>query len=171
MPTVAYMSVEGASQGTITQDGNTMDSMGNRYQEGHETEVTIMGFEHEILIPKDPQSGQPTGQRVHRPVAVRKIFDKSSPLLYNALCSGERLTKVEIKWYRTSMEGRQEHYFTHVLTDAMLTNVRSEMKAVNIREFEDTGHEEVWEMTYRKIEWTHEVAGTSGSDDWRAPLV
>ncbi|MEX5669556.1 type VI secretion system tube protein Hcp, partial [Pseudomonas fluorescens] len=24
---------------------------------------------------------------------------------------------------------------------------------------------------YRKITWTHEVSGTSGSDDWRAPVV
>jgi type VI secretion system secreted protein Hcp len=27
------------------------------------------------------------------------------------------------------------------------------------------------EFTYRKITWTHEVAGTEGSDDWRAPLA
>lgn len=25
-------------------------------------------------------------------------------------------------------------------------------------------------FTYRKIVWTHEVSGTSGSDDWRAPI-
>ncbi|RFQ08377.1 type VI secretion system tube protein Hcp, partial [Pseudomonas sp. ATCC 13867] len=24
--------------------------------------------------------------------------------------------------------------------------------------------------TYRKIVWTHEVSGTSGSDDWRTPI-
>ncbi|MFJ2319285.1 type VI secretion system tube protein Hcp, partial [Pseudomonas sp. NPDC087598] len=27
------------------------------------------------------------------------------------------------------------------------------------------------QFTYRKITWTHEVSGTSGSDDWRAPVV
>ncbi|WP_343225234.1 hypothetical protein [Lysobacter changpingensis] len=26
-------------------------------------------------------------------------------------------------------------------------------------------------MAYRKITWEHTVAGTSGSDDWRAPLT
>ncbi|EOV5208040.1 type VI secretion system tube protein Hcp, partial [Pseudomonas aeruginosa] len=25
--------------------------------------------------------------------------------------------------------------------------------------------------TYRKITWTHEVSGTSGSDDWRSPVA
>ncbi|MCE8038777.1 type VI secretion system tube protein Hcp, partial [Halomonas sp. MCCC 1A11062] len=25
-------------------------------------------------------------------------------------------------------------------------------------------------LAYRKIDWEHNVAGTSGSDDWRAPI-
>ncbi|MDV3443847.1 type VI secretion system tube protein Hcp, partial [Pseudomonas otitidis] len=37
-----------------------------------------------------PQSGQPTGQRVHKPLMITKVFDKSSPLIFNALTSGER---------------------------------------------------------------------------------
>ncbi|WP_252724590.1 type VI secretion system tube protein Hcp, partial [Acinetobacter baumannii] len=39
------------------------------------------GFNHEVIIPRDPQSGQPTGQRVHKPVVITKVFDKASPLL------------------------------------------------------------------------------------------
>ncbi|KEA24206.1 hypothetical protein BH79_29030 [Pseudomonas aeruginosa C0324C] len=50
-----------------------------------------------MIIPRDPQSGQPTGQRVHKPVVITKVFDKASPLLLAALTSGERLTKVEIQ--------------------------------------------------------------------------
>ncbi len=25
-------------------------------------------------------------------------------------------------------------------------------------------------LSYRKVDWEHTVAGTSGADDWRAPL-
>ena len=32
-------------------------------------------------------------------------------------------------------------------------------------------HLEEVHFTYRKITWTHEVCGTSGSDDWRTPVV
>ncbi|RPZ98033.1 type VI secretion system tube protein Hcp, partial [Pseudomonas aeruginosa] len=105
----------------------------------------VQGFNHEVIIPRDPQSGQPTGQRVHKPVVITKVFDKASPLLLAALTSGERLTKVEIQWYRTSAAGTQEHYYTTVLEDV--------------------------HFTYRKITWTHEVSGTSGSDDWRSPVA
>ncbi|MFO7146166.1 UNVERIFIED_CONTAM: type VI secretion system tube protein Hcp, partial [Pseudomonas aeruginosa] len=42
-----------------------------------------------------------------KPVVITKVFDKASPLLLAALTSGERLTKVEIQWYRTSAAGTQ----------------------------------------------------------------
>jgi len=169
MPTVAYMTIEGVKQGKITAGANTMDSMSNRYQEGHEDEVTVQAFQHEIIIPRDPQSGQPSGQRVHQPLKITKIFDKSSPLLYAALASGERLSKVTIKWYRTAMAGTQEHYFTHVLEDAMIVDIRGHSPNAQDPAMRDFTHMEDVEFTYRKITWTHEVAGTSGDDDWRAP--
>ncbi|HHM04790.1 MAG TPA: type VI secretion system tube protein Hcp, partial [Gammaproteobacteria bacterium] len=32
-------------------------------------------------------------------------------------------------------------------------------------------HLEDWSFSYRRIDWEHVVAGTAGSDDWRAPKV
>ncbi len=169
MPTPAYMAIEGAKQGNITAGANSADSMGNRYQEGHEDETTVQAFNHEIIIPRDPQSGQPSGQRVHQPVIITKIYDKSSPLLFAALCSGERLPKVVIKWYMTNMEGAQEHYFTHELEDAMIVDIKGHSPNAQDPNLAHFTHMEDVSMTYRMITWTHELAGTSGSDDWRAP--
>jgi type VI secretion system secreted protein Hcp len=171
MPTVAYMSAEGATQGNITAGANSADSMGNKYQQDHTDETTVLEFKHEIVVPRDVQSGQPTGQRMHQPAVIRTRYDKSTPLFYNALCSGERLTKVVIKWYRTSMEGTMEHYFTHELEDALLVNMEAEMPHTADPALAHFDHEIVMQATYRKIIWTHEIAGTSGEDDWRAPKV
>ncbi len=171
MPTPAYMSIEGSSQGNITQDAFTEDSVGNIWQEGHEDEVMVQAFKHNVMIPRDPQSGQPSGQRTHRPVTVTKIFDKSSPLLYNALCSGELLTNVEIKWYRTSASGTQEHYFTIKLVDAVIVDIQGYMPNCQDPANASFTHLEDVSFSYRSITWNHEVAGTSGSDDWRAPKV
>ena len=88
MATPAYMSVTGEKQGLITNEAFTADSVGNSYQEGHENQVMVQAFSHQVIIPRDPQSGQPTGQRVHKPVCVTKVFDKASPLLWAALTSG-----------------------------------------------------------------------------------
>ena len=171
MPTPAYMSIEGTTQGQITSGAFTAESVGNVYQEGHEDQVLVQAFQHEVIIPRDPQSGQPTGPRVHHPVIITKVFDKCSPLLFEALTSVGVFTKVELHWFRTSMAGKQEHYFTHLLEDAVIVNISS-----NMPNCQDPGqahftHLEDVAMTYRKITWTHEVAGTSGSDDWRVPQV
>jgi len=170
MPTVAYVSIEGTKSGLITAAANSVDSMGNAYQSDHTDESTVQAFKHEVIIPRDPQSGQPTGQRVHQPFVITKVFDKASPMLAGALTSGERLTKVVVKWYRTSMTGTQEHYYTHELEDAVIVDIKSYMPNALDPSMAHFSHMEDVSLTYRKITWTHEVAGVSGADDWRSPL-
>ena len=167
MATPAYMSVTGEKQGLITAGAFTADSVGNTYQEGHEDQVMIQGFSHELSIPRDPQSGQPTGQRVHKPVVITKVFDKASPLLLAALTSGERLSKIEIKWFRTSAQGIQEHFYSTVLEDAIIVDIRDYMH--NCQDSATAHFTQLQDVhfSYRKITWTHEASGTSGSDDWR----
>lgn len=169
MPTPAYLSLEGTNQGAITQGTFTEESVGNIYQEGHEDEILVQAFSHTVTIPRDPQSGQPTGQRVHQPLKITKVFDKCSPLLYTALTSGERLTKCQVKFYRTSADGQQEHYFTIELEDAIIVDIKAYMPNCQDPGQAHFTHLEDVSFTYRKITWTHEVGGTSGSDDWRAP--
>ncbi len=85
------VSITGTKQGLITAGAFTEDSVGNTYQEGHEDQVMVQGFNHEVIIPRDPQSGQPTGQRVHKPVVITKVFDKASASnFFNRLFSSSR---------------------------------------------------------------------------------
>ncbi|MCY1187308.1 Major exported protein [compost metagenome] len=98
------------------------------------------------------------------------MFDKASPLLLAALTSGERLSDVTIQWYRTSAAGTQEHYYTTKLEDAIIVSVNGYMHNCQDPKNAHFTHLEEVEFTYRKITWTHEVCGTSGSDDWRTPL-
>jgi type VI secretion system secreted protein Hcp len=169
MPTPAFLSIEGATQGNITEGAFTQESVGNVYQEGHENEILVEAFSHTVTVPTDPQSGQPTGQRVHKPLTITKVFDKSSPMLYKALSSGERLPKCEIKWWRTSSQGVQEHYFTTKLEDAIITNISARMPNCQDPSQAHFTHLEDVSFSYRKITWTHEIGSTSGEDDWRAP--
>ena len=169
MPTPAYMTITGERQGNITANNFTDASVGNIYQEGHENETLIEAFEHKILLPRDPQSGQPTGQRVHQPLKITKVMDKCSPLLYRALTSGERLPKVELKFYRTSAQGTMEHYFTMTLEDAIITDITTYMPNCQDPGMAHFTHLEDVQFTYRKLTKTHEIASTSESDDWRKP--
>ncbi|WP_446934564.1 type VI secretion system tube protein TssD, partial [Pseudomonas aeruginosa] len=90
MATPAYMSITGTKQGLITAGAFTEDSVGNTYQEGHEDQVMVQGFNHEVIIPRDPQSGQQQGRGL-----VEDLGDDHRLVhALAALTSGERLTKV-----------------------------------------------------------------------------
>jgi len=163
-----FMSVQGSRQGLITEGAYSKESVGNSYQSGHDKESMIKGYSHNITIPRDPLSGQPSGQRVHSPFVVTKVLDKASPLLMNALVSGETMTKVEIKKYRTNYEGKLEHYFTTILEDAVIVDVHSDAKHIlSENALSDVAPLEHVSFSYRKISWRHEIASTSGEDDWR----
>ena len=162
-----FISIKGSTQGLITEGTFTPESVGNSYQKGHENEAYIKGFKHNILIPRDPQSGQPSGQRVHAPLQITKLFDKSSPLLYNALTKGETLTEVELKWYRISYAGKPEHYFSILLEDAVIVDISSDMDIEEGLKTSQVAPYEKVSFAYRKITWRHETASTSGEDDWR----
>jgi len=171
LPQVAYLKMTGDMQGLISAGANTRESMGfNKYQPDLPDEITVIKFDHALVIRRDPQTGQPTGQRVHKPLCFTKWYDKSSPLLYQALCCDERLTEVEIKWYRATGEGTQEHYFTHRLIDARIVNIQANMVlATNVSQ-DYREPEETICIIYNEIEWTHEVAGTSSWDSFRGSL-
>jgi len=166
MPIPAYMSVEGVTQGMITEGALSEDSVGSTFQEGHDEQFMVQAFEHNIIIPRDVHSGQPSGQRVHQPLKVTKVFDKSSPLLYQALVTGESLNCV-IEWYRTSSEGTQEHYFSHELEGAVIVDIKAVMPNCQDPAMAQFTHLEEISFSYSSITWTHEVGGTEGNDDWR----
>ncbi|WP_426698158.1 type VI secretion system tube protein TssD [Aeromonas hydrophila] len=134
MPMPCYISIEGKTLGNITASAFTYDSTDNIFVQGHEDEILVQEFQNVVTVPTDSQSSQPAGQRVHKPFKFTVALNKAVPLIYNSLASGEMLPKVTLKGYRTSVESKQESFFSTVLTDATI------------------------------------VAGTSGTDDWWAPI-
>lgn len=163
----SYIKIEGVTQGLISSQASTEASIGNRYQSGHEDEIMVQEIKHIVNVPTDPQSGQPSGQRVHKPFIFTCSLNKSVPLLYNALTSGEKLTSVEVRWYRVASSGGSEHYFTTKLEDAIITSI--DLVMPNAQDPNNSDKTELLQvsMNYRKIVWEHVAGGTSGSDDWR----
>ncbi|PHR72662.1 MAG: type VI secretion system tube protein Hcp [Arcobacter sp.] len=149
-----YMSIKGSTQGLITEGAFTPESVGNRYQNGHEDEMLIESYSYGSSIPTD-ENGFISGIRKHHSLNILKVTDRSSPLLFEALNKGETLNEIELRLYRTSYEGKPEHYFTIELSDAVITNLSTNNALESI------------DFRYRKIELRHEISSTSSSDDLR----
>lgn len=169
MPTPAYLHIEGERQGLITAGAFTEASVGNIFVEGHEDQVLVQAIGHAMNLPTDPQSGQPSGQRVHQPFTITKVLDKSSPLICTAMTTGEKLKICELRIYRTSVSGVQEHFYTIKLKDAVIVAYYLMSPHAQDATTAHLTQLEVVSFSYRAIEWTHECCGTTGGDDWRKP--
>ena len=84
---------------------------------------------------------------------------------------GERFKSVEIKWYRIKPDGKQEHYFTHKLEDAIIVSIKPYMKNCLDSNFEQFQHMENVSFTYRKITWTWQPEGIGAEADWKEPAA
>lgn len=165
MPTPAYLSIWGTNQGLITKDVFGEDSVGHISQKDHENEILVQAFEHVVTRPSDPMSGQHAAHRHHRPLMITKRFDKSSPLLLNALAKAESLT-CTLKWYRPT-DGGIENYFTMELEQAVIVEINSRMPNCQDLTTANVTHLQDVYFSFRKIKLVHVTAGTEAVDDWR----
>jgi type VI secretion system secreted protein Hcp len=162
MPMPIHMTLKGKTQGEIK---------GGCTQKGREGSILIFAFNHDILSPRDIASGLPTGKRQHGPVLVTKEVDKSSPLLYMALCNNESLTEVVFKFWKPSAAGKEVQYYTIKLTNGNIASRKTYFPNMLVPENTKLPHLEEVSFTYQKIEWTFEDGGITAEDDWEAPVA
>ena len=158
MPMPFYMSIQGQSQGLISQ--------GAGEQSGHEDEVLCQAFEHVVSVPMDSQSGTATGKRVHRAMVITKAVDRATPMLYNAMVNNERLTKVTIKHYRIDPTGVEQNHFTVELENAIVSSIRASAPNYLDPAKEQFTYTEEVSFAYQRITWTWVVGGVMSMDEW-----
>ncbi|WP_296223986.1 Hcp family type VI secretion system effector [Ralstonia sp. UBA689] len=160
MPMPCYLILEGETQKEIK---------GSSKAQGHEGKILVQAVDHTIEIPKSPQTGLPTGKRVHGPMTLTKEIDVASPKLFQALTSGEQMKHVTLEYYRISPKGTEEKYYTVKLENAILTSVRAWTPNCLSSANQQMGHMEDVSFTYEKISWTFEPEGIETQDSWLAP--
>lgn len=158
----AYMTIEGQNQGDISSGALSEDSVGTATQEGHEDEIMIQAFTHNVPRGTNDQSGQITSMPAMKPMKITKFIDKASPLLHNALTTGEQLN-VEINWYRISASGEEELYYVMELENAVLVDIETILPSVGDPSMAHLAHMEILHINPGAITWTHEAAGTEGA--------
>jgi type VI secretion system secreted protein Hcp len=113
--------------------------------------------------------GLPNAKRVHSPMTIIKEIDQSSPKIFQALCTGEHLKDVTLKYYRITKQGTEEHYYTVKLEDAIVVSYNPTIPLTLSAENSDYKHMESISFTYKKIKVTWEATGIEAEDSWDAP--
>jgi type VI secretion system secreted protein Hcp len=97
---------------------------------------------------------------------ITKEIDRSTPMLYQALCTGELLTDVTLDWYRLDGSGDEELYFSMRMENATITRIHPWVPNVLDRTSEGLRHMEDVSIAYEKIIWTWEPDGIEFEDQW-----
>lgn len=154
----AYLRLTGEKQGVIE---------GSVTQAGREDSIMVIAYSHSVVSPRDASLGLPTDKRQHAPLRITKEIDKSTPLLMNAWSHGERMTNFELRFWRPSLSGMEEQFYTIVLYDAQIVSIQQEM--LNNKYPDNMQHREREHVTfvYRGIEWIYEDGGITFEDGWQ----
>lgn len=156
MPTPGSLTITGEVQGLIE---------GSCELDEREGTILVQAFDHVVEIPTDDR-GIASGRRMHRPMMITKEIDKSTPMLYQALCTGELLTEVTLDWYRLDGTGDEELYYSIELENAMITRIHPWVPNVLDRSSEGLRHMEDVSIAYERIIWTWEPDGIEYEDAW-----
>lgn len=156
MPLPGNLIITGEDQGLIE---------GSCELDQREDTILVQGFDHAVEIPTDSR-GVASGKRVHRAMTIIKEIDKSTPMLYQALCTNELLTEVILNWYRLDGTGEYELYYSITMNNAFITRIRPWVPNVLDRANEHLKHMEDVSLSYEKIIWTWEPDGIEYEDAW-----
>ena len=167
MALMAYAYLKGQKTGQIK---------GGIIQKGREDSIGVIAVQHSIVSPRDPQSGLPTGQRMHKPWVFTKELDKADPILYQVLTTNENLSEATFKFWTpqvraTTGTGAEVQHYTVKLTNANIASI--DFRMANIRHpdlVKFTEYSEV-ALTYQRIEWTWVPDGIMAVDDWQDRVV
>ncbi|HLK17048.1 MAG TPA: type VI secretion system tube protein TssD [Fimbriimonadaceae bacterium] len=145
----AYLLVTGAKQGKFKGTGRSKSG-----------KIEVSDFRYGIVSPRDPQSGLPTGQRMHKPI-IMTISAADGREFQTALKTNENLPAVQILFWRPSSAGKIEQYETLNLKDA--TVVKIEMRKSSGRQTSDMQIT----LNYQKIESSYSRGKVQAADDWK----
>ncbi|NAW59499.1 MULTISPECIES: Hcp family type VI secretion system effector [unclassified Vibrio] len=158
MSTIAYLSIESTTTGCLSTGCNTLLSMGNNFQLGHEDEITVLSFSHSIA--HDNRS-------IHMPIQIVKRIDKASPILAQACSDGEEL-KCRLTFYRPTPKGGNELFYEINLTGALIRSLSTHMP--HVIDFNENEMQETVTIAYRDINWRHVGANTGAFASWLQPF-
>ncbi|MCP9266606.1 Hcp family type VI secretion system effector [Xenorhabdus sp. XENO-1] len=154
MSYMIYLTLNGKKQGLISAGCSTLDSIGNRYQKGHEDQIQVLSLDHSMTRDQNVS---------HHPIQFIKPIDKSSPLLSIAIDSNESLNGGFI-FYRTSSSGQLELFYELKITEATIVDI-SCVYPNSINNNDKMPYEKV-QLKYKSIAWNHITAGTSAYSIW-----
>lgn len=148
------------------KDDGGADIRGSVDVAGREGSIEILGLAHGVSIATDNATGKATATREHAPFNFDKEIDASSPYLYKAVTTGQKLHSAEVKFYQINDAGQEAEYFSVKMEGVTVIGVGPMMYDVKSQYGEKRNHLELVELMYEKITWRYGDGNIIHSDSW-----
>jgi type VI secretion system secreted protein Hcp len=132
-----------------------------------EAECRVFSVIHEIVAPRSPATGVPTGKRHHKLLTIRRDVSAASIGIRQAFASNEILTEVRLRFYQPTPLGTPKQHYTIQLFNAhvcalrmMLPYTRAQSRGGPIALYEEVS------FAYLSIQWTWNDPQMVAADDW-----
>ena len=161
----AYVSVKGSKQGQFKSE-STAATRKDKW-------IPILAFHMEVVSPLDTATGQATGKRQYKPIAIVKEWGAASPQGLAACAANEVLDEVLIEFMKTNPNGVEYVYQRVSLTQATIVDITRYTHAQDGTLLLPPGSAETmelesWSFVFRKIEVDDTDGKTSFIDNWSA---
>jgi type VI secretion system secreted protein Hcp len=150
-------------------DGNAVEGESTISSMEREGTIECSAYEDAVQTPREETTGQLTGRRIYRPVTITKRIDKTTPLLWKALCQNEPVTSAEFRFFRPSPggSGAEEHFQTVLLENGYVSAIsRVSKDAIMAGENAPPMMERV-SFHFQDITITYEIGGATHKDSWK----
>ena len=155
-----YIEIEAETQGKIE---------GGCTRKGREKMIEGLQIRHSVEVPTETHTGKITGNRVHGPFTFVKEIDKSSPLLFQALASGENIKSLIAHMWHVSGAGKEVEFYKITLTNGTICNIDTIL--ANVKTEGQLNPMEEVSLRYETITWTILDGNIEATDSWAAPTM
>jgi type VI secretion system secreted protein Hcp len=146
-----YVSITGSKQGKFKPEGAPKP-----YQE----KIAGTDFNQTVAVPRDFNTGQPTGKRQYSPIVFKKNWGAASAQLFQALVKNEMLTSVLFEFIHRRPDGGEAVYQTIKLTNAFVQYIHRFTPGDHQSGLEEVG------LIFGKFEVEDKEAKTMAEDNW-----
>lgn len=145
---------------------------GSSEKEGREGTSDVYQFSHDIHLPIDQGTGQPSGQPIVGPLKVVKRIDKATPLLHNALCTSKSIDGVKLDLYRIDPATKAEQkYYSITMNKVRISDIRPYMPDTLLVKNERQHHMEEVSFVFGEIEWEWIPDSIMAAHQWTPPTT
>lgn len=128
--------------------------------------IELKTLTHNVAIPTDGHTGRLTGTRVHSPIVMQKEFDRTTPLLFRALCEGRTFKTATIKMYHILEAGLEVEYFNIHLENVKIASITPSLLPTGLT----STHLENIQLRYEAITWKYTEGNIIYKDQWNAQV-